>query len=207
MKRIQRDQLIYHFDANTPPVLTIEPGETVVVESHDTSTDRMHKAEDLEPFMAARNPLEVNPAGGPIYVEGAKPGDALAVTILDIQLGPLGFVRKLPGFGALQHGVEDSAIMMVRVEGIDLIFAGKVRMPPGDGRVLGTAPVEGRVYTAHPGPQGSNMDFNANTAGHRLFARACTGGLLVSRSACRHGRWRGQRHRGGDPREPTVRSI
>ena len=35
MKRILRDQLIYGFDATTPPVLTIEPGETIVVESHD----------------------------------------------------------------------------------------------------------------------------------------------------------------------------
>lgn len=180
MKRILRDQLIYHFDASTPPVLTIRPGETVVVESHDTSTDRMHRAEDLEPFMATRNPLEVNPAGGPIYVEGAKPGDALAVTILDIQLGPLGFVRKLPGFGALREGVEDSAIMMVRTEGNDLIFADKVRMParPMVG-VLGTAPAEGRIYTAHPGPQGSNMDFNANTVGTTVYLPVhVLGGLL-----------------------------
>ena len=180
MKRILRDQLIYHFDASTPPVLTIRPGETVVVESHDTSTDRMHRAEDLERFMATRNPLEVNPAGGPIYVEGAKPGDALAVTILDIQLGPLGVVRKLPGFGALREGVEDSAIMMVRTEGNDLIFADKVRMParPMVG-VLGTAPAEGRVYTAHPGPQGSNMDFNANTVGTTVYLPVhVPGGLL-----------------------------
>ncbi len=180
MKRIQREQLIYHFDASTPPVLTIQPGETVVVESHDTSSDRIHRAEDLASFMAARNPLEVNPAGGPIFVEGAKPGDALAVTILDIQLGPLGFVRKLPGFGALQNGVEDSAIMMVRTEGNDLIFADKVRMParPMVG-VLGTAPAEGRIYTAHPGPQGSNMDFNANTVGTTVYLPVhVPGGLL-----------------------------
>ncbi len=170
MKRIQRDQLIYHFDASTPPVLTIDPGETVVVESHDTSTDRLHSAEDLQAFIAARDPLEVNPAGGPIYVNGAKPGDALAVTILDIQLGPLGFVRKPSGVGVLQEGVEDSPVMMVRVDGNDLIFDDKVRMParPMVG-VLGTAPAEGRVYTAHPGPQGSNMDFNANTIGTTVY--------------------------------------
>ena len=180
MKRIMRDQLIYGFDAATPPVLTIDPGETVVVESHDTSSDRIHKAEDLPAFMAARNPLEVNPAGGPIFVTGAKPGDALAVTILDIQLGPLGFVRKLPGFGVLQDGVIDDAIMMVRTEGDSLIFGEKVRMParPMVG-VLGTAPAEGRVYTAHPGPQGSNMDFNANTVGTTVYLPVhVPGGLL-----------------------------
>jgi amidase len=180
MKRIARDQLIYGFDAATPPVLTIDPGETVVVESHDTSTDRLHKAEDLPAFMAARDPLKVNPAGGPIYVNGAEPGDALAVTILDIELGPLGFVRKLPGFGVLQEGVENDAIMMVRTEGADLIFADKVKLParPMVG-VLGTAPAGGTVYTAHPGPQGSNMDFNANTVGTTVYLPVhVPGGLL-----------------------------
>lgn len=180
MKRIARDQLLYGFDAATPPVLTIDPGETVVVESHDTSTDRLHKAEDLPAFMAARDPLKVNPAGGPIYVNGAEPGDALAVTILDIQLGPLGFVRKLPNFGVLQEGVQNDAIMMVRAEGDSLIFADKVKLParPMVG-VLGTAPAEGTVYTAHPGPQGSNMDFNANTVGTTVYLPVhVAGGLL-----------------------------
>jgi amidase len=180
MKRIARDQLIYGFDAATPPVLTIDPGETVVVESHDTSTDRLHKAEDLPAFMAARDPLKVNPAGGPIYVNGAEPGDALAVTILAIELGPLGFVRKLPGFGVLQEGVDDDAIMMVGTDGTDLIFADKVKLParPMVG-VLGTAPAEGTVYTAHPGPQGSNMDFNANTVGATVYLPVhVPGGLL-----------------------------
>lgn len=180
MKRIARDQLIYNFDAGTTPVLTIEPGETVVVESHDTSTDRLNKAEDLEAFMAARNPLEVNPAGGPIFVNGAEPGDALAVTILDIQLGPLGFVRSLNGAGALQRGIEPGSILMVRTEGDALIFGDKVKLParPMVG-VLGTAPADGRVYTAHPGAQGSNMDFNANTVGTTVYLPVhVPGGLL-----------------------------
>lgn len=180
MKRIARNQLIYHFDATTPPVSTIAPGETIVVESHDTSTDRLNRAEDLETFIATRNPMEVNPAGGPIYVDGAKPGDALAVTILDIQLGPMGFVRTLNGAGALQTGIEPNSVMMVRVEGDQLIFADKVRMParPMVG-VLGTAPAEGRVYTAHPGPQGSNMDFNANTVGTTVYLPVHVPGALL----------------------------
>ncbi|MEZ4504755.1 MAG: hypothetical protein R2848_02565 [Thermomicrobiales bacterium] len=73
MKRIQRDQLIYNFDASTPPVLTIAPGETVVVESHDTSTDRLNRAEDLPAFVAARPVEGQSGAGVFIYVEGAEP--------------------------------------------------------------------------------------------------------------------------------------
>lgn len=180
MKRIARDQLIYHFDAATPPVSTIDPGETVIVESHDTATDRLNRAEDLESFIAARNPLEVNPAGGPIFVNGAKPGDALAVTILDIKLGPLGFVRTLNGAGALQRDIEPNSVLMVRTEGDSLIFGDKVRMSarPMVG-VLGTAPADGRIYTAHPGTQGSNMDFNANTIGTTVYLPVHVPGALL----------------------------
>lgn len=180
MKRIARDQLIYHFDAATPPVSTIDPGETVIVESHDTATGRLNRAEDLESFIAARNPLEVNPAGGPIFVNGAKPGDALAVTILDIKLGPLGFVRTLNGAGALQRDIEPNSVLMVRTEGDSLIFGEKVRLParPMVG-VLGTAPADGRIYTAHPGTQGSNMDFNANTIGTTVYLPVHVPGALL----------------------------
>lgn len=180
MQRILRDQLIYGFDAATPPVATIDPGATIVVESHDTSTDRLHEPGDLPAFIANRDPNKVNPAGGPIFVRGAEPGDALAVTILDIVLGPLGFVRKLPGFGAFQEGIQDDALMMVRVEGDHLIFADKVRLParPMVG-VLGTAPAEGTIYTAHPGPQGSNMDFNANTVGTTVYLPVHVPGALL----------------------------
>jgi amidase len=180
MKRILRDQLIYGFDAATPPVLTIDPGETIVVESHDTSTDRLNKPEDLPSFVAARDPRKVNPAGGPIFVTGAEPGDTLAVTIIDIELGPLGFVRTLDGAGALQKNIEPGTVMMVRVEGDSLIFADKVKLParPMVG-VLGTAPAEGTVYTAHPGPQGSNMDFNANTVGTTVYLPVHVPGALL----------------------------
>ncbi len=180
MKRILRDQLIYGFDATTPPVIAIDPGETVVVESHDTSTDRLNRAEDLPSFVAARDPLKVNPAGGPIYVNGAEPGDALAVTILDIELGPLGFVRTLNGAGALQKEIEPGTVMMVRTEGDSLVFADKVKLParPMVG-VLGTAPAEGTIYTAHPGPQGSNMDFNANTIGTTVYLPVHVPGALL----------------------------
>ncbi|HEY8446290.1 MAG TPA: hypothetical protein VIL01_04215 [Thermomicrobiales bacterium] len=45
MLRISRDQLTYAFDASTPPVATLRPGETVVVETYDTSTGRIRKRE------------------------------------------------------------------------------------------------------------------------------------------------------------------
>lgn len=157
--RISRNQLVYGFDAATPPVARIAPGDTVTVETYDTSTGRIHKAEDVPAFVAVRDPKKVNPAAGPIYVEGAEPGDALAVTILDIKLAPLGFARALKGAGVIQDGIREHGVVMVRVEGDDLVFGEKLRFPARTMvGVVGTAPPEGTIYTAHPGPQGSNID-------------------------------------------------
>lgn len=180
MYRIPRDKLIYGFDASTPPVATIAPGDAITVETHDTSTGRIHSEEDLPAFVEARDPLKVNPAGGPIYVEGAEPGDTLAVKILSIELGELGFVRAPVGAGVLRDGIREHAIVMVRAFGDQLIFGGKLRFKsrPMVG-VLGTAPAEGTVYTAAPGSQGSNMDFNAAASGATVYLPVhVPGGLL-----------------------------
>lgn len=181
MVRIARDQLVYGFDAATPPVVTIRPGDTVTVETYDTSTGRIHKPEDVPAFVAVRDPKKVNPAGGPMFVQGAAPGDALAVTILRIELAPLGFARALKGAGVVRDGIREHGVVMVRVDGDDLIFGDKLRFParPMVG-VLGTAPPEGTIYTAHPGPQGSNIDMTIITTGATVYLPVHhPGGLLA----------------------------
>ncbi len=181
MTRIPRNKLVYSFDASTPPVATISSGDFITVETHDTSSGRIHSLDDFAEFIRTRDPLKVNPAAGPIFVEGAEPGDALAVKILSIQLGPYGFVRALGGAGVIQDGLRDTPAMMVQVAGDNLIFGNKIRCKarPMVG-VLGTAPAEGTIYTAHPGPQGSNMDFNAATVGATVYLPVhVPGGLLA----------------------------
>src|SRR5829696_9584405 len=106
MLRIPRDQFTYEFSATSAPVASVAPGDQFVVETHDTSTGRVHRAEDLPGFVRVRDPLKVNPAAGPVFVEGASPGDDLIVEILDIRLQPYGFVRVLAGAGGLQRGME-----------------------------------------------------------------------------------------------------
>src|SRR5215217_2442963 len=181
MQRFTRDQLTYGFDATYPPVGTIQPGESMTVETYDTSTGRIHGPEDVAEFIRVRDPQKVNPACGPFYVEGAEPGDALAVEILGIQLAPLGWVRALQGAGVIQDGITANSIVMVRVDGEDLIFGDKLRFParPMVG-VIGTAPADGTVYTAHPGPQGSNMDYTAVAAGARVSLPVHVPGALLA---------------------------
>lgn len=181
MTRISRDNLVYGFTPEMAPVATVASGETITFETYDTSTGRIDKAEDVVAYVAARDPKKVNPASGPVYVDGAEPGDALAVEILDIKLISPGFTRALKNAGVIQEGIRDLGIVMVRVDGDHLIFGEKLRFParPMVG-VIGTAPAAGTVYTADPGPNGSNADFNAMTVGTTAYLPVNVPGALLS---------------------------
>jgi amidase len=181
MLRIPRDQFTYQFAAAAEPVATVAPGDQFIVETHDTSTGRIRGAEDVPDFVRVRDPLKVNPAAGPIFVEGATPGDDLVVEILDIRLQPYGFVRVLAGAGVLQNGIAPDGVLMARVDGEELVLGERIRLPvrPMVG-VIGTAPAEGVIYTAAPGPQGSNIDVNAVTVGARVHLPVHVHGALLA---------------------------
>ena len=181
MLRVPRNQFTYGFSAATTPVATVAPGDRFVVETHDTSTGRIHRAEDVSEFVRIRDPRKVNPAAGPVFIEGAAPGDALVVEILDIRLQPYGFVRVLAGAGVLQRGIEPDGVLMARVDGEHVVLGERMRLPlrPMVG-VIGTAPADGEIYTAEPGPQGSNIDINAVTVGARIHLPVHVSGALLA---------------------------
>ena len=181
MLRIPRDQFTYGFSAATTPVAAVSPGDRFIVETHDTSSGRIHCAEDVPEFVRIRDPLKVNPAAGPVFIEGASPGDDLIVEILDIRLQPYGFVRVLAGAGVLQSGIEPDGVLMARIDGEHVVLGERMRLPlrPMVG-VIGTAPADGVIYTAAPGPQGSNIDVNAVTVGARVHLPVHVPGALVA---------------------------
>src|SRR5215212_1802815 len=181
MLRIPRDQLTYAFSAAITPVATVFPGDQFVVETHDTSTGRIHRAEDVPEFVRIRDPRKVNPAAGPVFIKGAVSGDDLIVEILDIRLQPSGFVRVLAGAGVLQEGIGPDGVLMARIDGEHVVLGERMRLPlrPMVG-VIGTAPAEGAVNTAEPGPQGSNIDINAITVGACIHLPVHVPGALLA---------------------------
>jgi amidase len=181
MLRISRDQLTYEFSAETTPVGTVSPGDHFVFETHDTSTGRIHRVEDVPEFVRIRDPRKVNPAAGPVFIAGASPGDDLIVEILDIRLQLSGFVRVLAGAGVLQEEIEPDGVLMARIDGEHVVLGERMRLPlrPMVG-VIGTAPADGVIYTAAPGPQGSNIDINAVTVGARVHLPVHVPGALLA---------------------------
>lgn len=179
MLRVSRDQLTYAFSPTIPPVAAIAPGENVVFETYDASTGRIRRPEDLAAYLKVRDPKKVNPAAGPIFVEGARPGDELVVTIERIALDGQGYIRAAPG--GVAEGISAPVAVIVPVEGNELLLPGGIRLParPMVG-VIGTAPAEGVVHTAIPGPQGSNLDCNAIRVGARVHLPVHVPGALLA---------------------------
>jgi amidase len=176
MKRFSRARTTYWFDARAEPAYELPIGESVVVETLDAASGRLQHPADLAPYMAWRSSERSNPATGPFRVAGAEPGDELVVHLEGIELGPRGWTRLTVGSGAMKHEIDQTVVTFVDVvdrvdaqpgtAGVELRFDFGVRLParPMVG-VIGTAPADRAISTAHPGPHGGNMDFNDMTVG------------------------------------------
>ncbi|HEX6335874.1 MAG TPA: acetamidase/formamidase family protein [Jiangellaceae bacterium] len=99
-----------------PPLLRCEPGDEVVLETRD-ALDGQIRPGGTAADVAATNLDVVHPLTGPIYVDGAEPGDLLEVEILDVVPDPYGFTVQVPGFGFLRDEFPDPFVVHWDVDG------------------------------------------------------------------------------------------
>ena len=98
----------YHYAIK--PAAHVNPGQLFVLETRDALDSDLtfdSKAQDV----AAVNLNLVHPLTGPVYIEGAKRGDAIAVTIIDIAPDDFGYTTIVPGFGFLRDIFKDPFII------------------------------------------------------------------------------------------------
>lgn len=106
MKRIPREAARkYAFDWRDEPLLRVACGESFEIETYDASTGYFRSEEDRavparRPGFDRYPPL-ANPIGGPVYLEGAEPGDTLAVTIEEIEVRDYSWIAIGPRRGPL----------------------------------------------------------------------------------------------------------
>lgn len=84
-----------------PPVIWCDPGEEVILETRDAFDGQMGRDVSLD-TVAGANLNRLHPLTGPVYVEGAEPGDLLDIEILDIESESYGYTVQVPGFGFLR---------------------------------------------------------------------------------------------------------
>jgi len=84
-----------------PPVLRVDPGERVVLETLDALDGQITPSTTVAD-VAKVNLDVVHPLTGPVYVNGAEPGDLLEINIVDVEPAEFAFTTQIPGFGFLR---------------------------------------------------------------------------------------------------------
>ena len=184
-----------YYSAAAKPVLRIQSGDTVTIETLITSSpERLAaagvKPSQIEPELRTiyEKVKDKGPGGhiltGPIYVEGAEPGDALEVRILKI-LPKIAYAYNgfAPGRGFLPEDFPTARTMIIPFDLKRMVarFADHIEIPmrPFFGS-MGVAPPAsaGRISSAPPGMHAGNLDNKDLVAGTKLFIPVHAAGAL-----------------------------
>lgn len=178
MHKLSTSDVIYSFSRVNPPVLHVQSGDTVAIETFDCFTDQIQSA-DQE--VSAIDWNRINPATGPVYVEGAVAGDLLKVTINELEIGTQGVMVTGPELGVMGHRLEKMESKIIPIENGKAIFNEKVHLPlnPMIG-VIGVAPEGEPVSCGTPGAHGGNMDTKHITQGATLYFPVFADGALFA---------------------------
>ena len=169
----------YTWNADLPPVLRVPPGAEVTIETRSGEDDQLRassEAADVEAIDMRR----LHALSGPIFVEGARPGDTLAVSILEVAPGGWGFTMQRPGAGFLLGFPTYLRTYDLSAREIEFAPGIHVARRPFLG-VMGVAPAEpGEHSTIPPGPHGGNLDCRDLVAGSTLYLPVFVQGALFS---------------------------
>ena len=97
-----------------PPVVRCQPGDEVVMETRDAA-DGQITPDSTAADVGKLDLSVVHPLTGPVYVEGAEPGDLLVVDILEVIPRPFGFTVQIPGFGFLRDEFPQPHIVKLEI--------------------------------------------------------------------------------------------
>ena len=99
----------YGWDNSFPPVETVAPGTTLRFECFDAGNGHFGPGSTAAD-VATLDFTKVNPVTGPVFIDGAEPGDALKVTIGDFEPSGTGWTANIPGFGLLADQFPEPAL-------------------------------------------------------------------------------------------------
>ncbi len=180
-RRISSKDLAYAFAAGATPVVTVESGELLTVETCDAYSGLFDEGLDIDEYLRRRAGTPLNPVTGPIAIEGSEPGDAFAVEIQAIRLAPTGYVAATPGTGLLGDIAVEPDVSAFHVRGESLWMDGDIELPlRAMIGTIGLAPSEGEIRSLELGYHGGNLDFAEITASTTLYLPVqAPGGLLA----------------------------
>ena len=183
MHKLSGDKVIYTFKTQMEPVLTMKPGEEVQVETNDCFYQQIQSEDQV---MMEIDFDHINPATGPIYVEGAEPGDLLKVEILEIKVADKGVSGVVPGDPIQGDKTREPIVRIIPIEDGFAHYKGlKLPIKPMIG-VIGVAPAEadGACPTETPWKHGGNMDTTDIAQGNTVYFPVNQKGALLALGDC-----------------------
>jgi acetamidase/formamidase len=176
----------HHFGWNraNEPALRIEPGKTIEFECLDSSGGQLGQTSTLDD-VARLDFGKVNPVTGPVFIEGARPGDALKVTIEAFKPSGFGWTANIPGFGLLADQFKETALQLWSYDRDTLAPAAwspwaKVPLKPFAGTIGVALAEQGTHSVVPPRRVGGNLDIRDLAAGTTLYLPIEVEGALFS---------------------------
>lgn len=182
--RLTRDHHHFGWDNALTPALSIKPGDTVTFETIDASGGQLGR-DSTAADVAKLDFAKVNPVTGPVFVDGAMPGDALEVTILEFAPSGWGWTANIPGFGLLADRFTEPHLHIWEYDPATLAPAafkpgGRVPLRPFPG-VIGVALAEPGLHSVVPPRRvGGNMDTRDIVQGATVYFPVEVPGALFS---------------------------
>lgn len=183
MKHLKGDRVIYTFKPRMESVMTVEPGERIKVDTNDCFFQQIEREDQV---LMEIDFDKINPATGPIYINGAEKGDILKVKIEKIDVANKGSAAVVPGHGILSDLAKVPIVKIFTVEDGYVDFKGlKLPIDPMIG-VIGVAPSDedGDCPTETPWKHGGNMDTRDIREGSILYFPVSQEGALLALGDC-----------------------
>ncbi len=173
---LTRDKAFFAFSPDVVPVLRIKQGEELLLETHDCFSGQLKSASDT---LETLDWSITNPATGPVYIEGTKPGDLLRVDLIEVKATGPSVMVAVPGVGTMGDQITEMETTILRHTEDTVIFKDRVevKQKPMLG-VIGVAPAQGEIPNSTPGGHGGNMDCTLVTTGSSLYFTVGVEGAL-----------------------------
>ena len=171
------DSQVYAFSKDNEPCCTAQPGEVLVFKTLDCFSNRIS---DEGTTMADLDYTYgfANPAAGPVYIEGAEPGDVLVVDVYEVDVADEGTIATDDHCGPLFETTGYRTKKIPIRDGMADFNGVKFPIDPMIG-VIGTAPDGEDVIDGFVGAHGGNLDNKLITKGTRMYFPVRVPGALL----------------------------
>lgn len=169
------------WDRSLPPRLHVRSGDEIEVQCLDASGGQVYPGMSTQEYQAIDR-TRIHALTGPVWIEGAKPGDVLEIDVMTTCHSGWGWSSVVEGLGFLKERFRDPYLFHWHLEGESTYSLRPAVVPlrPFLG-VMGVAPADsGAFRTRQPGAFGGNLDVRELCAGSKLYLPVFTPGALFS---------------------------